>query len=100
MTGAPGAAARLVPTWSTWAEARQVITYRPHLRQTVLTALIVGTILFAINQLDVVLSGGATPSTWVKAAVTYVVPFAVANIGVLVGRRRPGESRATDPPVG
>jgi len=76
-------------TWSTAAEAWRVVAHRPHLRQTALTALIVGTLLFAINQLDVVLSGAATTATWVKTAVTYLVPFAVANVGVLVASRRP-----------
>jgi hypothetical protein len=53
-------------------------------------ALVVGTVLFAINQLDVVLRGDATAIVWVKSAVTYVVPFCVANAGVLTatGRRR------------
>jgi hypothetical protein len=76
-------------TWATLPEACRVVAYRPHLRQTALTAIVVGTGLFAINQLDVVLSGEATAATWVKVAVTYLVPFAVANSGVLVGCRRP-----------
>lgn len=76
------------PTWSTWREAARVVTHRSHLRRTITIALIVGTLLFAINQLDVVLRGDATVAVWVKAAVTYVVPFAVSNAGVLVGSRR------------
>ena len=63
--------------------------YRPHLRRTIVIALIVGTILFAINQLDVVLRGDATAAVWIKAAVTYLVPFSVSNAGVLVASRRP-----------
>jgi hypothetical protein len=65
-----------------------VVLYAPHLRRTVAIALVVGTILFAINQLDVVLRGDATAVVWVKAAVTYLVPFAVRNAGVLVATRR------------
>jgi hypothetical protein len=49
----------------------------------------IGTVLFCINQLDVVLRGEATAAVWVKSLVTYVVPFAVSNAGVLVGSRRP-----------
>jgi hypothetical protein len=75
------------PTWITWREAVDVIAYRPHLRSTVTVALVVGTLLFGINQLDVVLRGDATPLVWIKAAVTYVVPFCVANIGVLTASR-------------
>lgn len=59
-----------------------------HLRQTTTIALVVGTLLFCINQLDVVLRGEATTAVWVKSAVTFLVPFAVSNAGVLVGSRR------------
>lgn len=79
---------RQSPTWRTVSEAVRVVLYRPHLLRTSVTALIVGTILFAINQLDVVLSGDATAGTWIKAGVTYLVPFAVANVGLLFGSRR------------
>ena len=77
------------PTWATGREAARVVLYRPHLRKTVTIALIVGTLLFAINQLDVVLRGDATASVWVKSVVTYLVPFCVSNAGVLVASRRP-----------
>jgi hypothetical protein len=53
-----------------------------------LTALVVGTVLFAINQLNVVIDGHATAVVWVKAGVTYLVPFAVANVGILVATHR------------
>jgi len=51
-----------------------------------------GTVLFAINQLDVLLAGRATGLTWLKVALTYLVPFLVSNYGVLSAtrsRRRP-----------
>ena len=75
------------PTWTTWREAMHVVLYRPHLRKTVAIAIIVGSVLFGINQLDVVLRGDATTTVWIKAAVTYIVPFAVSNAGVLVATR-------------
>jgi hypothetical protein len=74
-------------TWSTWRGALRVVLHRRHLRATVRIALIVGTVLFAINQLDVVLRGDATAATWVKGGVTYCVPFVVANLGVLTATR-------------
>ena len=92
MTESQRTAGSQAPSWSTAAEAWRVATYRPHLRRTLLTALIVGTELFAINQLDVVLSGAATTGTWVKAVVTYLVPFVVANVGVLVASKRPADA--------
>ena len=67
-----------------------VIVHRPHLRKTVTIALVVGSILFGINQLDVVLRGDATVVTWVKSAITYLVPFCVSNAGILVASRRAG----------
>ena len=86
MTDAP-APEPTKPTWSTAAGALRVVLLPRHLRATVRIALIVGTILFAINQLDVVLQGDATTATWVKGGVTYLVPFVVANLGVLTATR-------------
>ena len=56
------------------------------LRRTLLIALVVGTVLTAINQLDVILRGDATTATAVKCGLNYVVPFIVSNLGLLTGR--------------
>jgi len=80
-------------SWRTAGEAVRVVAHRRHLSRTVATAVVVGTILFAINQLDVVLSGRATTGTWLKIGLTYLVPFCVANIGVLLACHRPGPRR-------
>jgi hypothetical protein len=85
-----GPARSKAPTWASWSEALRVIAYRHNLRRTVGIALVVGTILFCINQLDVVVGGRATTLVWVKSAVTYLVPFCVANAGVLVATQRRG----------
>ena len=80
-------------TWSTPRQAVRVVIHRPHLCRTAATALLVGTVLFAINHLDTVARGQATAGTWIKTGITYLVPFTVANIGLLLGtRHRP------DPP--
>ncbi len=81
------------PTWATWREALAVVRYRPHLVKTVRIALLVGTILFAINQLDVVIRHKATAGTYLKGALTYFVPFCVSNYGVLVATRRKGPQK-------
>ena len=65
----------------------RVVLHPPHLRKTVTIALVVGSVLFCINQLDVVLRGDATTAVWIKSAVTYLVPFCVSNAGVLVASR-------------
>ena len=80
------------PKWSTWSEAIRVVLYPAYLRKTVAIAILVGTVLFAINQLDVVVRGDATPFVWLKSMVTYLVPFCVSSAGVLVASRRQGES--------
>lgn len=89
---------RIEPTWDRWRDAPAVVAYPPHLRRTAAIALVVGTILFAINQLDVVVQGNATTIVWVKASVTYVVPFCVSNAGVLVATRRRSPIEAPDHP--
>ncbi len=60
---------------------------RPHMARSVAVAIIVGTVLCAINQLDVLLAGRATGMTWLKVALTYLVPFLVSNYGVLSATR-------------
>lgn len=74
--------------WTTWQEALSVVGMRRHVGATVRIALIVGTVLFAINHLDVVAAGNATTSTWVKAAVTYLVPWVVSNLGILTATKQ------------
>jgi hypothetical protein len=83
-----GGVAAPAPTWSTWREAIDVISNLRQLRRSMTIALIVGTVLFGINQLDVVLRGDATAAVWMKVGVTYLVPFCVANAGLLAGTRR------------
>jgi hypothetical protein len=51
-------------------------------------AVLVGTVLFFINQADVVFRGEATAATWVKVGLSYLVPFLVSNYGIVLGSRR------------
>ncbi len=82
------------PTWTNWHEALRVVMYRPYLKRTLLVALIVGSVLFAINHLDEVLQGHASSTVWTKVVITFFVPFIVSNIGILVAsRQRPGSHR-------
>lgn len=76
-------------TWSTVSQGVLLVCALRNLWRTGLTAAVVGTVLFAINQLDVVLAGHASTLTWVKAGLTYLVPFCVANTGLLMGSHRP-----------
>jgi len=44
-----------------------------------------------VNQRGVVIRGDATALVWVKVAITYLVPFANSNFGVLIANRRPAD---------
>jgi hypothetical protein len=84
------------PVWSKWHEAFRVIAYPAYLKRTVRIALIFGSILFAINHLDEVILGHASAAVWLKGALTYLVPFSVSNLGVLVASRRRPEGTTED----
>jgi hypothetical protein len=68
-------------------EALAICSERDHLRRTIRIALVVGTILTLINQLDIIVNGTADALTWVKCGLNYCVPFIVSNLGLLAGRR-------------
>jgi hypothetical protein len=73
---------------SGWRGALEYCRRREHLRRTLWIALIVGVLLTAINQLDVILRGNATGVTFIKCGMNFVVPFVVSNLGLLSGRHR------------
>jgi hypothetical protein len=68
-------------------DALRICLEPEHLRRTLTIAIVVGTILTAINHADVILHGDATSTTVAKAALNYVVPFVVSNLGLLAGTR-------------
>jgi hypothetical protein len=80
-TGPEGRAGRL-------GTAVRYCARREHLRRTLVIALVVGLVLTAVNQLDVIVSGDATTLTWIKSATNFLVPFVVSNLGLLSGRGR------------
>ena len=82
------------PTWTTFREAIRVVFYQPFLQKTIRTAVAVGFVLFSINHLDEVIRGQATTATWIKGGLTCLVPFCVANWGILIATRR---SRSHEP---
>ena len=78
------------PTWSRVGEIPAVCFDRRNLSQCIGVAVLVGTVLFLINQADVVFRGEATAATWVKISLSYLVPFLVSNYGIVLGSRRSG----------
>ncbi len=59
----------------------------PMLRRSFLTAIVVGTILIAINQGTVLADGDFPASLYWKISLTYCVPFSVATWGALINSR-------------
>jgi hypothetical protein len=58
------------------------------LLRSLITALVVGTLLVAINQGPVLLEGQFPVSLYWKIPLTYAVPFCVASWGALITSRR------------
>ena len=59
----------------------------PMLRRSLLTAIVVGTFLTAINQGNILLRGEFPAALYWKIPLTYSVPFFVATWGALGERR-------------
>jgi hypothetical protein len=67
---------------------RCALTYGPLMRRSFIVALIVGTILTAINQGNIILRGDFPHSLYWKIPLTYAVPFCVATTGAILNGRR------------
>lgn len=65
----------------------------PLLLRSLRVAALVGTVLVAINQLDIVAHGNHGPSVIVKIGLTYAVPFCVATFAALATIREPRRDR-------
>jgi hypothetical protein len=61
--------------------------HRPLVRRSAVVALIVGSVLLAINQGDALLAGRWEAALVWKAPLTYLVPFLVATWGALLNSR-------------
>ena len=79
----------------TMHQSLEIVFRGENLRRTIRIALVVGTILTLINQLDVFIHGNETTLTWIKVGLNFCVPFVVSNLGLLAGKRADGD--ALDP---
>jgi hypothetical protein len=73
-----------------WRSSIAICLRAANLRRTIRIALVVGTVLTLINQVDVIVAGDATALTLVKVALNFCVPFVVSNLGVLAGTHTAG----------
>ncbi len=63
------------------------LIYRPMLWRSLLIALVVGTVLVAINQGNIILGGDFPAVLYWKIPLTYCVPFSVATAGAILNAR-------------
>jgi hypothetical protein len=63
------------------------LRHRPLILNGLKTAALVGTVLTAINQGDVLVHGMITGTVLAKIALTYVVPYLVSTSGALAATR-------------
>lgn len=80
-------------TWSSPGQALRLFARGITARTAGRVALVVGTILSAVNQGETIVDGSATWLTWVRVGVNYCVPFCVASIGFLAACRIPPPDR-------
>jgi len=71
--------------------------HRPLLRRSACTALVVGTVLVAINQGTFLVAGDFPAALLWKIPLTYLVPFGVASWGALGAARRCQEKTLAQP---
>lgn len=91
--------AAVCPTWSRWPDAVALVARGATLRVAGPVALIVGTVLTAVNQGSVLLGGAVNWATWARVAANYAIPFVVASVGYLGARRVPPGIPAGEPPT-
>jgi hypothetical protein len=47
--------------------------------RAVKVSIVIGSVLVAINQGDVLISGAATAKTWIQIGLTFLVPYCVST---------------------
>jgi hypothetical protein len=75
------------PRWETYGEAATLCVRPSTLRRTIPIALVVGTLLTAINLGGTLLGGHATPATWAHVVSNFLIPFVISTLGFLSATR-------------
>lgn len=78
--------------WSTYLQACSLVARGATVRVAGRVAVVVGTILSAVNQGLIIAGGHSSWATWVRVAVNYATPFVVASVGYLAACRTPTET--------
>jgi hypothetical protein len=78
------------PTWRCASEAVDVCLFPPNRKRIAAIAVVVGSLLVAINQAGTLASGHVDWVVWIRVALDYLIPTCVSTMGVLAGSRRSG----------
>jgi hypothetical protein len=76
-------------SWSRPSDAVRLLLRSATARACLPLAVVVGTVLSAVNQGDVVVSGAADGLVAVKILASYAIPFLTSSTGALLAVRRP-----------
>lgn len=69
--------------WSTPRQAAALVCRGRTLPSVWRIALVVGTLLTAVNQGTVLTAGHPGAATWARLAANYVIPYTVSSLGLL-----------------
>jgi len=78
------------PTWTCASEAVDVCLFPPNRNRIAAIAVVVGSLLVAINQAGTLASGHVNWAVGIRVALDYLIPACVSTMGVLAGSRRSG----------
>jgi hypothetical protein len=76
------------PVWHTLPEGVRLLLTGATVGVAWKIAIVVGTVLSAVNQGHLILAGQVAPDMWVRILVNYAVPFVVASVGFLSACRQ------------
>ncbi len=79
-----------LPTWSSPRQACALVLTGATARTCLPVAAVVGSVLTAVNQGAVLLTGHVGPATVARVAANYAIPFCVSSYGALSAVRRGG----------
>jgi hypothetical protein len=90
----PGGPSSPRASWSArWGRATWLILRGATWRVALPVALVVGTLLAAVNQGSELIAGDADAATLVRMAANYAIPYVVSSVGYLSAQTGPTESR-------
>lgn len=73
--------------WSAWPQAVRLLITGATFRTSFPVALVVGTVLCAVNQGATLVAGDVDAATLARVAANYAIPYVVSSVGFLSAHR-------------